>query len=264
MTRSYRPGVALALCAGCGGGGGDSATVTNPAPSVTLVAPSNGTPGNAIALSTTASDPDDGVTKVKFFDGTLLGEDTTDSYSWSWTPVTAGLRVAASEGPDNVGAGITAPISTYQARRRSPARLRAGRFLQGLRDRGRRVLSRGRTFPHGYRDQYYFADFISRFVGRIDLANGNAAYSFASLAGQPVDLLVGIDGAIYVLTRSAPTSCRQRASASSSTSTQWRTGVAVPLCRCWMQPMLAETMVAGASSSRFASLRSRSAVASSG
>jgi hypothetical protein len=32
------------------------------------------------------------------------------------------------------------------------------------------------------------------------------------------------------------------ASASSSTSTQCFTGVGVPLCRCWMQPMLAETM----------------------
>ena len=57
---------------------------------------------------------------------------------------------------------------------------------------------------------------------------------------------------------------RHRASASSTTSIQCRTGVAVPLCRCVMQPMLAETMVSGASSSRWPSLRSRSAVASVG
>jgi glucose/arabinose dehydrogenase len=37
------------------------------------------------------------------------------------------------------------------------------------------------------------------------LANGNAAYAFASLSGQPVDLLVGIDGALYVLTRTGVT-----------------------------------------------------------
>ena len=53
---------------------------------------------------------------------------------------------------------------------------------------------------------YYFADFVSRFVGRIELvANGNAAYAFATLSGAPVDLLVGSDGALYVLTRSGVT-----------------------------------------------------------
>jgi hypothetical protein len=49
------------------------------------------------------------------------------------------------------------------------------------------------------------------------------------------------------------------ASAASSTSTQWRTGVAVPLCKCVMQPMFAETMVSGFISDKFSSLRSRSA-----
>jgi glucose/arabinose dehydrogenase len=56
-------------------------------------------------------------------------------------------------------------------------------------------------FPAGYRDQYYFADFIGQFIGRLDAANGNAVYTFARLSAQPVDLLVGIDGALYVLTR---------------------------------------------------------------
>ena len=41
-------------------------------------------------------------------------------------------------------------------------------------------------------------DLLVTNYGRIDLANGNAAYAFASLSGQPVDLLVGIDGAIDV------------------------------------------------------------------
>jgi hypothetical protein len=35
--------------------------------------------------------------------------------------------------------------------------------------------------------------------------------------------------------------------ASSSTSTQCRTGVVVPVCRCWMQPMLADTMACACS-----------------
>jgi glucose/arabinose dehydrogenase len=46
---------------------------------------------------------------------------------------------------------------------------------------------------------------VSRFVGRLDFANGNAASAFASLSDQPVDLLVGSDGALYVLTRSGVT-----------------------------------------------------------
>ena len=57
---------------------------------------------------------------------------------------------------------------------------------------------------------------------------------------------------------------RHCASASSSTSIQCRTGVAVPLCRCWMQPMFAETIAAGSSASRWPSLRSRRRVAMSG
>ena len=42
---------------------------------------------------------------------------------------------------------------------------------------------------------------MAAFLGvAIDRANDNAAYAFATLSGSPVDLLVGIDGALYVLT----------------------------------------------------------------
>ncbi len=60
-------------------------------------------------------------------------------------------------------------------------------------------------FPASYRDQYYFSDFIGQFIARLDAANGNAVYTFARLSAQPVDLLVGIDGALYVLTRAGIT-----------------------------------------------------------
>jgi len=50
----------------------------------------------------------------------------------------------------------------------------------------------------------------------------------------------------------------QACRASSSTSTQCLTGVAVPLCRWVMQPMLALTMTSGCSASRCPTLRSRS------
>ncbi len=39
----------------------------------------------------------------------------------------------------------------------------------------------------------------------LDSANGNAAYAFGSISGLPVDMLVGADGALYVLTRDAIT-----------------------------------------------------------
>jgi streptogramin lyase len=46
---------------------------------------------------------------------------------------------------------------------------------------------------------------VSNWIGRLDLANGNAAYAFGSVGGSPVDLLVGADGALYVLTRGSVT-----------------------------------------------------------
>lgn len=110
-----------------------------------------------------------------------------------------------SEGPDNVGAGITAPLFTYKHADAAPPGSGPGGFFKGFAIAGGAFYPATGPFPDGYRDQYYFADYVSRFVGRIDLANGNAAYAFASLSGQPVDLLVGIDGAVYVLTRAGVT-----------------------------------------------------------
>lgn len=56
-----------------------------------------------------------------------------------------------------------------------------------------------------YRSQYCFADFVNRFVTRLDTANGNGVYAFARLTGQPLDMAVGADGAIYLLTRTGLT-----------------------------------------------------------
>ena len=108
----------------------------------------------------------------------------------------------ASEGPDNVGADITAPLFSYKHSDANPLGSGPGGFFKGFAIAGGAFYPATGTFPAGYRDQYYFADFVSRFVGRIDAANGNAAYAFATLSDAPVDLLVGLDGALYVLTRS--------------------------------------------------------------
>lgn len=110
-----------------------------------------------------------------------------------------------SEGPDNVGAGITGPLFTYKHSDASPLGSGPGGFFKGLAIAGGSFYPATGAFPAGYRNQYYFADYIDQFVGRLDLGNGNAAYAFASLSGSPVDLLAGLDGALYVLTRSGVT-----------------------------------------------------------
>jgi len=128
----------------------------------------------------------------------------------TWEEINLGVAGAnygwpQSEGPDNVGAGIAAPIFAYNHSNTVPAGAGPGGFFTGFAITGGAFYPGSGAFPTGYRDQYYFADFVGQYVGRIDLANGNAAYAFASLSGAPVDLLVGGDGALYVLTRSAVT-----------------------------------------------------------
>ena len=111
----------------------------------------------------------------------------------------------ASEGDNNITAGVTAPLFTYKHSAASPAGSGQGGFFTGFSIAGGAFYPSAGNFPAGYRESYYFADYVSQFVGRLDLANGNAAYAFASLAGSPVDMLAGSDGALYVLTRSAIT-----------------------------------------------------------
>ena len=101
-----------------------------------------------------------------------------------------------SEGPDNVSGGITAPLFAYRHSDANPAGSGPGGFFVGFAIAGGAFYPDSGPFPTGYRGHYYFADYVSKFVGRVDLANGNAAYAFASVSGSPVDLLVGIDGAV--------------------------------------------------------------------
>ena len=128
----------------------------------------------------------------------------------TWEEINLGTAGAnhgwpASEGPDNVGAGVSAPLFAYRHDDASPPGSGPGGFFTGFAISGGTFYPATGPFPAGYRDQYYFADFVNRFVGRIDLANDNAAYAFATLSGAPVDLLVGSDGALYVLTRGGVT-----------------------------------------------------------
>jgi glucose/arabinose dehydrogenase len=54
-------------------------------------------------------------------------------------------------------------------------------------------------FPSNYVGNYFFADFVSRWIARLDLANNNAVYQFAKMPADITDLAVGPDGALYAL-----------------------------------------------------------------
>ncbi|MFM8720097.1 MAG: Ig-like domain-containing protein, partial [Chthoniobacterales bacterium] len=93
----------------------------NPPPVVNITAPSDGTsvlPGTPINITATATDMAVGgvpgaVTKVEFFEGeTLLGEDTTSPYSFSWTPSTTGVRVLTAKATDNeTASAVSSPVN---------------------------------------------------------------------------------------------------------------------------------------------------------
>jgi glucose/arabinose dehydrogenase len=58
-----------------------------------------------------------------------------------------------------------------------------------------------RTFPSAYLGDYFFADYASGWINRLDPANGNAVYAFARTGNDVFDLKVGPDGALYALAR---------------------------------------------------------------
>lgn len=128
----------------------------------------------------------------------------------TWEEINLGVAGAnygwpGSEGPDDVTAGISAPLFTYGHVPATPAGAGAGGFFIGQAVAGGTFYPAGGPFPAALRGRYFFADHVQRFIGVLDFAEGGrgAAFSFGSVSGPPVDLLVGTDGALYVLTRDA-------------------------------------------------------------
>ena len=71
-------------------------------------------------------------------------------------------------------------------------------FDMGMTDCVRYV--RSLDLPPAYRNSYFFADYPFHWIKRLDIANPGDVYAFVfNTQGSPVDLLVGIDGALYVL-----------------------------------------------------------------
>ena len=88
-----------------------SCTPPNLAPSVNITAPLTGstfvTPA-AVALTASASDVDGTISKVEFYNGTvLIGSSTTAPYSFTWNNVAAGNYTLTSKATDNAGAITT-------------------------------------------------------------------------------------------------------------------------------------------------------------
>ncbi|MEI7801210.1 MAG: Ig-like domain-containing protein, partial [Bacteroidota bacterium] len=89
-------------------------TTSNVPPVVIITSPANNTnyatPPATITIDATASDADGTITKVEFYNGsTLLGEDLTSPYSYTWTGVTAGNYQLKAKAIDDSSA------STYSA-----------------------------------------------------------------------------------------------------------------------------------------------------
>jgi glucose/arabinose dehydrogenase len=125
----------------------------------------------------------------------------------SWEEINLGAAGAnygwpGSEGDSNIGPGVTAPLFAYSHDEASPPGSGSGGFFVGRAITGGTFYPASGPFPAALHGRYFFADYVARFIGVYDIANG-AAYAFGRVGGAPVDLLAGADGALYVLTRSA-------------------------------------------------------------
>jgi hypothetical protein len=96
-------------------------------PTISITSPTNGVKvalGSTVQISATAADSDGTISKVQFYLGnTLLGEDTTSPYTYSWTPtgLAAGIYSITAKATDSssgvttssaVNVTITTPLST--------------------------------------------------------------------------------------------------------------------------------------------------------
>ena len=128
----------------------------------------------------------------------------------TWEEVNVGAPGAdygwpASEGPDNVSAGRTGPLFSYGHSAANPPGSGPGGFFVGFAIAGGAFYPSNGSLPAPWRGSYFFADYVSRFIGALDLSNGNSAYAFGSVSDSPVDLLAAADGSLLVLTRSGIT-----------------------------------------------------------
>lgn len=104
-------------------------------------------------------------------------DDVTAGQNYGWPTV---------EGP-GTGAGLTPPIYSYAHLASGGSAITGGVFYEAS------------AFPTQYQGNYFFADYLRGFIRRLDPANGNQVALFANQVPGPVDLDVGPDGNLYVL-----------------------------------------------------------------
>jgi glucose/arabinose dehydrogenase len=87
------------------------------------------------------------------------------------------------------------------------------------------------TFPASYVGKYFFADYCNNWIYYIDPTNPNTATQFATSLSAPVDLKVGLDGALYYLSRGTGSigKIRPTGSGSAPQITQHPTSLTVPV-----------------------------------
>ncbi len=120
----------------------------------------------------------------------------------TWEEINLGVAGAnygwpSTEGPTGAS-GITAPLFAFD---HSGAPDNTAGFFTGCAIIGGAFYPDNGPFPAAYRGSYYFTDLCNPVIGRVDLANGNAAYAFGSVSGSPVGMMVANDGALLVLTQ---------------------------------------------------------------
>ncbi|HEY6511038.1 MAG TPA: PQQ-dependent sugar dehydrogenase, partial [Burkholderiaceae bacterium] len=137
---------------------------------------------------------------VRASDGRIHINDVGEN---AWEEVNVGAAGANHGWPSTEGytsaSGITGPLFAYD--HNSPPDSISG-FISGCSIIGGAFYPGSGPFPAAYRGSYYFADYCTLRVHRLDLANGNAAYGFGGVPDSPVGLMVSNDGALLVLTRS--------------------------------------------------------------
>jgi hypothetical protein len=98
------------------------ATITVDAPpSVSITSPADGAVFRfkaTITIAASASDSDGSVAKVEFRDGsTVLGQDTTAPFSFTWQSVPSGTHVLTARATDNLGVATTSSPVTIRVRK---------------------------------------------------------------------------------------------------------------------------------------------------
>jgi glucose/arabinose dehydrogenase len=121
----------------------------------------------------------------------------------TWEEINLGAAGAnygwpSTEGPTGAS-GITGPSFAFD---HDPAPDSTSGFISGCSVIGGAFYPDAGAFPQAYRGSYYFTDFCNTVINRLDMANGNVAYTFGTLTGSHVvGMRVAIDGSLLVLTQ---------------------------------------------------------------